>query len=539
VYLTKKNITIVILVGMVSVFKVSGQISPGDLSTPHTHLEGISNCTQCHVLGNKVTNEKCMNCHSEVQQRISAQKGYHSSAEVKGKECTVCHNDHHGKNFQLIRFDTVKFDHKLSGYSLSVPHAKKKCVDCHSSKFITDQKVKAKKFTWMGVSPECLNCHVDYHKNTLSPNCLNCHNPDVFKPATSFNHDNAKFQLAGKHKTVDCIKCHKIEMKDGKKFQEFRGMQFNSCTNCHKDPHQNQFGQKCEQCHGMETFQIVKGLNKFDHNKTSYKLEDKHIAVNCKLCHKTNFSDHLKFAHCTDCHTDYHKNQFAKNGVNPDCSQCHTLKGFTLFSYTLEQHNAGKFPLNEAHVATPCIDCHKKQKEWNFREIGINCNDCHTDIHKSFIETKYYPAGNCKICHKESRWKDASFDHTKTDFNLTGAHTKQTCRVCHITTDSIGLIIRDSKGIMKQKFSGFKKGCTDCHKDNHLGQFEKRGITACTDCHQTENWKATRFDHNTTLFKLDGKHINVPCAKCHKPEKQGLSFYVKYKIKEFKCESCH
>jgi hypothetical protein len=499
----------------------------------------MSNCTQCHVLGNKVSNEKCLICHKEIQQRINLQKGYHSSAEIKGKQCITCHNEHHGKNFQLIRLDTAKFDHSLTGYTLSVPHAKKGCKDCHVTKFITDQKIKAKKYTYMGVSTDCLSCHADYHQKTLPSDCLNCHNADAFKPATKFNHAKTRFQLVGKHINVDCLKCHKVEMVNEKKFQEFKLNQNISCASCHKDPHQNKFGQNCNQCHTEESFQIVKGAKNFDHNKTDYKLEEKHLTVNCKACHKTKFTDPLKFKNCTDCHTDYHKKQFAKNGVSPDCSQCHSVKGFTLFSYSIDQHNLSPFPLRGAHVATPCLECHKKQEVWNFRGIGINCKDCHADIHKTFIQAKYYPEENCKICHNEGRWADVSFDHSKTEFNLTGGHTKQSCRACHITRDSNGAIQRDSRRIIGQKFSGLSKNCSDCHDDIHRKQFEKNGITNCTECHYTENWKASKFDHNNTAFKLDGKHINVACLKCHKPQQEGSYVYIKYKLKEFKCESCH
>jgi hypothetical protein len=533
------KISLVVLLINLSFARMTAQISPGDLAGPHSHLEGLSNCTQCHVLGNKVTNEKCLNCHTEVQQRMTSGKGYHTSAEVTGKQCITCHNDHHGKNFQLIRFDTTKFDHNLTGYNLSVPHSRKKCIDCHAPKFITDQKFKTKKYTWMGVSRECLNCHADYHMKTLSSVCTDCHNQEVFKPATNFNHDRLKFKLLGKHKEVECFKCHKVEVKEGRKFQEFSGVKYGSCTNCHKDPHQNRFGQICNQCHSEETFKVVKGINKFDHNLTHYKLEEKHLTVNCKACHKTNFTDPLKFGKCTDCHVDYHKKQFVRNNVTPDCSPCHTVLGFTYFSYSIDQHNTGNFPLRGAHVAIPCIDCHKKQKEWNFKGIGITCIDCHTDIHKPFIDTKYYPGANCTVCHNDNGWKSVTFDHSKTNFALTGAHLKQNCRVCHIQMDSAGIVLRDPKGIIKQKFTGFSKGCTECHTDNHFRQFAKNGVTTCIDCHQTDNWKATKFNHNDAAFKLDGKHINVACVKCHKPQQQGTLFYVKYKLKDFRCETCH
>ena len=525
------KLAISILIVLFSVVDVTAQISPGDLSNPHSHLEGISNCTHCHILGNKGSGDKCLACHSEILSRINLQKGYHSSVDVKGKQCFVCHSEHNGKNFQLIRFDVAKFDHNLTGYSLSVPHAKQECKECHNPEFITDPKLKAKKSTYMGVNQECLTCHTDYHMRTLSSSCLNCHNPDSFLPASKFNHNNTKFQLAGKHKSVECMKCHKIEMIDGKKFQQFRGIQYSNCTSCHKDPHQNQFGQNCRQCHSEESFRIVSGIRNFDHNKTNFKLEDKHLIVNCKTCHKTKFTDPLKHDRCTDCHPDYHNKQFVKNGIAPDCSQCHSVKGFTLFSFTPEDHNLGRFPLQGAHTAIPCYECHKKQDKWNFRMTGINCKDCHEDIHQSFIQTKYYPEANCKTCHTENRWTDISYDHTKTDFNLTGAHAGKDCRECHFK--------KSSDGIIRQQFSGLSASCSGCHKDNHFNQFEKNGKTECNECHDTGNWKASEFNHDKTAFKLDGKHVNVACKECHKSQQEGSNIYVKYKLKEFKCESCH
>jgi nitrate/TMAO reductase-like tetraheme cytochrome c subunit len=531
VRLSRRNISVIILMIFLSAFKLTAQISPGDLSAAHAHLEGLSNCTQCHVLGNKVSNDKCLACHTEIQSRISSLKGYHVSDEVKGKQCFACHSEHNGKNFQLIRFDATKFDHNITGFTLSVPHSKKECKDCHNTKYIADQKIKAKKFTYLGINTECLTCHTDYHHKTLSPECLTCHNSDAFKPAAKFNHASARFQLTGKHKNVDCLKCHKVEIIDGKKFQEFRGVQYSNCASCHKDPHKNQFGQNCRQCHNEDSFQVVKGISNFDHNKTNFRLEEKHVGINCKNCHKGKFTDPLKHDRCTDCHTDYHNKQFAKNGISPDCSQCHTVKGFTQFSYTIEQHNQGSFSLKGAHVASPCFECHKKQEKWNFRDIGKNCRDCHKDIHLPMIQAKYYPESDCKVCHNESRWADVSFDHSKTEFKLTGAHEKQGCRACHFN--------KEPTGIARQKFSGLSTNCSNCHADKHYKQFEKNGVTNCTECHNTENWKASKFNHNNTAFRLDGKHINVPCGKCHKPEQQGSYIYVKYKLKEYKCESCH
>jgi hypothetical protein len=507
------------------------QISPGDLSKDHEFLEGISNCTKCHVLGNKITGEKCLDCHTEIRERISAGKGYHSSSVVQVKQCIECHSDHHGKNFQLVRMNHSEFDHKLTGFALSTPHSRLQCLDCHIAKFITGQKIAGKKFTYMGVKPECLTCHVDYHLNTLSASCLNCHGSETFKTVPAFSHEDARFKLAGKHKNVECVKCHNFETINGNKFQEFRGVAYASCTDCHKDPHQNKFGQNCRQCHSEVSFTTIKGISNFDHNKTNFPLIDRHLAVDCKSCHKMNVTDPLKHDRCTDCHSDYHKGQFAKNGILPDCSECHSVKGFTTFSYTLEQHNLSSFPLKGAHSAQPCSECHKKQATWSFKGIGKECIDCHDDIHKTFISTKYYPDRNCRTCHTESAWSDVSFDHAKTSFPLTGEHTNQRCSICHIT--------RTAGAVITQRFSDLPTDCSACHSDNHQGQFRKDTGENCTDCHVTENWKPSRFDHNKTAFRLDGEHVKVSCAGCHKPQQNGSVTYTLYKIKDYQCESCH
>lgn len=517
--------------GVLLPVETEGQLSPGDLSEPHSHLAGLSNCTQCHVMGNKVSGEKCLACHTEISSRINNRKGYHSSAEVTGKQCSECHSEHNGKNFRLVRLDKAAFNHKLTGYELSMPHSKQECSACHASKYIKDPKLKSRKNTFLGVGTECLTCHADYHLRTLSSDCRNCHNQDSFVPASGFSHDNAKFRLAGKHKSVDCQKCHEIRITDGRKFQQFRGIQFTNCTSCHKDPHQNQFGQTCRQCHSEESFRIIKGIKDFNHDKTGFILEEKHQIVACKSCHKGSYTDPLKHDRCTDCHADYHNRQFVKNGISPDCSECHTVKGFANFLFTVEKHNAGPFPLKGAHGAIPCYECHRKQDKWSFRDIGIECKDCHQDIHQSYISEKYYPGGSCKECHSVIRWSDIAFNHTRTNFNLTGAHANQKCSSCHFR--------KNNDGITKQRFTGLSVQCSDCHNDIHFGQFEAGGKTDCYSCHDTGNWKASKFDHNTAAFRLDGKHVNVQCSKCHKSVGSGSNTYINYKIQQFKCESCH
>lgn len=510
---------------------LKAQLSPGKLAAPHTHLEGLSNCTKCHILGSKLSNDKCLECHKELRTRISENAGYHVSSEVKGKLCSSCHSDHHGTTFKMVRFEPEKFNHNLTGYKLAGAHAKLKCYDCHRASHISSNEIKAKKFTWLGLNTKCTTCHDDYHQTTLGNSCSDCHNDNAFKPAALFNHDKSNYKLLGKHQEVECLKCHPVTFKEGKKFQQFKGLQYQTCKSCHKDPHENKFGADCAHCHSYESFKAIKTLDNFDHTKTNYKLENKHLNVACKSCHKTNYTNPLKHEKCIDCHTDYHQNQFDKQGVKPDCAQCHTTKGFPGSLYTLEKHNESTFPLQGAHIATPCNACHKKQEKWNFRNIGKNCVDCHKDFHDTFIDKKYYPEAECKACHSVDSWSKINFDHNKTQFKLTGVHIQQTCRKCHFKTDKSGAV--------KQLFSVLEGKCIECHADKHYNQFEVAGITDCSKCHNSLKWKIDNFDHNKAAFKLDGKHINVPCSKCHTNVNNGQNTYVLYKIKKFQCKDCH
>ncbi|MBK9734501.1 MAG: hypothetical protein IPO92_05835 [Saprospiraceae bacterium] len=193
------------------------QISPGKLSKAHASMEGISSCTSCHELGAKISEAKCLDCHKQLKARITLSKGYHVSKEIKGKECITCHSEHHGVNFDLNRFDEKKFNHTLTGYELKGAHKKvENCAKCHFEDHIADIKLKQNKSTFLGLDPKCISCHEDYHQKTLANDCAKCHNFEQFKPASLFKHSSTDFPLTGSHANVDCIKCHKTDIKNGK-----------------------------------------------------------------------------------------------------------------------------------------------------------------------------------------------------------------------------------------------------------------------------------------------------------------------------------
>ena len=509
---------------------LSGQLSPGDLSESHAHLEGMSNCTKCHVLRKSVSNDKCLDCHSEIASRIKAGKGYHVSSEVKGKECASCHNDHHGRKFQMIRFDKEQFDHGLAGYELQGAHERIDCSKCHNKELISDSKLCGRSGTFLGLGQACTDCHEDFHQGTLGMQCTSCHGYDRFRPAPGFEHNNAAFRLLGKHKVVACAKCHQTTTRKGTKFQVFKGISHKSCTNCHQDVHKKRFGQDCRKCHSEVSFRQIKRSGNFKHAATGFLLKGKHASVSCASCHKGAYSAKLKHSRCTDCHTDYHRKQFDTGPSVPDCSECHSENGFSPSLFTLEKHKQSPFALNGAHLAIPCFDCHKKTDRWEFRRIGKSCNNCHEDIHAAVLDQKYYPDKQCSACHKDSRWSDISFDHALTGYLLEGAHGKQSCSSCHFKAGE--------QGLRSQQFSQLSADCLDCHKEVHYGQFGSQG-TSCLKCHDYFDWKAGLFNHNLTAFPLDGRHQNVACNKCHPKVTEEGQIYTRYKPISTTCESCH
>ncbi|MBP7450853.1 MAG: hypothetical protein KA817_12525, partial [Flavobacteriales bacterium] len=200
---------------------VRAQLSPGDLTTAHAELEGMSNCTKCHDLGNKVTNTKCLDCHKEIKALITAQRGYHAGKNVKGKDCFSCHSEHHGRKFEMVRFDEKAFDHALTGYALEGAHKPIDCRKCHMPENIADKDLRSRKGTFLGMEQPCLSCHDDFHQGTMAKDCKQCHGMDAFKPTKNFDHNKTEFKLRGEHIAVDCKQCHKPTMKNGKEFTDF------------------------------------------------------------------------------------------------------------------------------------------------------------------------------------------------------------------------------------------------------------------------------------------------------------------------------
>ena len=220
-----------------------------------------------------------------------------------------------------------------------------------------------------------------------------------------------------------------------------------------------------------------------------------------------------------------------------DCKECHSLeKGFEFTLFTINDHQKTEFPLEGAHVATPCFACHVSEDSadarWQFSNLGTTCVDCHENIHNDAIPQKYYPENNCAACHINDAWTSVTFDHSKTNWPLTGAHEVVSCRACHFENVA-------QSNSFSQNFINLDTKCASCHDNVHGDIFAVSGVTDCTRCHVTNSWLPEKFNHNDTRFPLKGKHAQLDCRACHEVSNNNGETTVVYKLNKLDCIDCH
>jgi hypothetical protein len=465
-------------------------ISPGKLAAAHSDLEGIRRCTSCHELGKRgVSDAKCLACHTPLEARIEAKKGYH--ATLVGQPCASCHKDHLGPDAALVRFDTTAFDHARTGYRLDGKHAGAACHSCHKPAFITASDVRAFQgrhgtlaSTYLGLGTACVDCHTSddpHHGQFQGRACSSCHTTETWKKAPGFDHDRARYRLSGAHRTVDCEKCHRTERNSSGHWVRYTSLSFGKCTSCHEDPHGGGMGPECTSCHttsGWKKLDRSTFERRFDHAKTDFKLVGRHASISCASCHVA--------------------------GTAPDSSIRMAFK-----------------PGTSSRPYPP--------------PVANNCRSCHLDYHHGVFDA-LADSGACGSCHTQDDWKPSTFDlfrhDRETTYKLEGAHRAVPCEGCH---DNPKL------GQTHLTFRFDHVTCRTCHErtdDPHHGQF---GDAACESCHTDASFQdAPRFDHGRTRFPLTGAHADVPCASCHKKERfPDGSMVVRYRPLGIECRDCH
>jgi hypothetical protein len=405
-----------------------------------------TDCEKCHTPKNisdvKLKKKKstflgleqsCQSCHADYHQK------------TLGNDCASCHNI---DNFRPAPL----FDHSKTKFSLTGKHKETDCAKCH-----TKEKKNGKDFqVFKGINfSSCISCHKDVHNGKFGNDCTKCHNTNNFKDInkSSFDHNKTNFPLVGKHTKVECSACHGTNLTSKLKHQ--------NCSDCHKDFHKGEFLNtkskgECSACHNVEGFSPSL-FTLEEHQLTKFSLVGKHLALPCINCHlkETIWTFDTQGNACIDCHPNIHKEELKeKYLINNNCALCHSTDGWDIVTF---EHKSTEFELLGKHANQSCAKCHVNEegadKKIIFNSVEKKCESCHKDIHAGQFSVE--GINDCTRCHAFENWKPVYFDHNKTRFSLTGAHSKLECMGCHKPSEKNGL------RFINYKLADFK--CAFCH----------------------------------------------------------------------------
>lgn len=485
-------------------------------------------------------------------------------------DCSQCHTSKSWK----VDNASVSFSHDNTNFKLAGQHKVIDCKACHPLLKFNDTR------------RNCLDCHHDVHDQTLGKDCEKCHTPKswIISEVTAM-HQQTRFPLLGAHRTVNCADCH----KSASKFRfEPLGI---TCIDCHKlDFDQTtspnhvtyRYSTNCLECHNVNLISWHSGLINHDF----FPLTGGHN-VGCGLCHTNGKYEKLS-AECNKCHNkEYLAALLPKHsdaGIPVNCESCHSTISWKPTNFN---HVTTGYELKGSHKnLTQCSDCHIG----SLTKAQPDCMNCHQNQYNSALDHKKtgYPA-DCSKCHTQNNWVESIFNHSATNYPLTGAHKSVKCATCHTATlagtsavcSNCHLPVYNSSQLPAHTPAGLSKDCATCHTTsawkpsafNHTSTgYELKGAhkaivqcsvchkgnvtsapqqcvgchqlqydgapghkqsgfsTDCNKCHTQDNWLAASYDHATTNFPLSGAHTKVQCSLCHLNGYKGTST---------SCSSCH
>lgn len=306
--------------------------------------------------------------------------------------------------------------------------------------------------------PECKACHsAPWESDTMADRCLACHT-DISEQM--MNVAKLHGAISQKDPTLACRDCH----------FEHRGA----------------------------TASLTEmGDNVFPHEELGYSLKGHQLTVKneafvCSDCHGEDISTFASDS-CQTCHSeiDVVFTQAHLFSFGSECLACHD--GVDRYGDDFD-HNALPFQLIGGHTEASCTGCHLDARSIvDLQSAPQDCYSCHyqQDEHQGQFGTQ------CEACHTPNDWEAVSFDHSLSNFPLTGAHVTVNCEDCHLN----------------DTFVGTQSSCVSCHAEpvEHLGQF---GID-CVACHTTTAWTPATFTGNHTFPLNHGEQGTVSCVTCH------------------------
>ncbi|MBK7344387.1 MAG: hypothetical protein IPJ06_15595 [Saprospiraceae bacterium] len=471
------------------------------------HLGEWVQCVDCHTNPANYMEFTCITCHMnpETDNNHMGVPGY----TYNSPSCFACHPTGDAND---------AFDHNNTGFPLTGAHTTTDCIACHAAGYI-------------GTPTECNACHMpdwnmasnpDHQGLNFSTDCATCHTTEPgWSPAQFPDHDNF-WVLDGAHQPIanDCAACHNGNYNNTP----------NTCAGCHTpdfnsaaNPNHQALGlpMDCALCHTTApdwmpaTFPI---------HDDFYPLNGAHAGISndCAACHNGEYNNTPNT--CFGCHAeDYNNTQNPDHQAaqfSTDCATCHSENAWVPVNF---DHDAQHFPIYSGkHQGewTQCTDCHTNPN--NFEEFS--CTVCHlnpeTDNNHQGIPGYFYNSNSCYACHPTGDANDA-FDHSLTNFPLTGAHVSVDCASCHAAG-----------------YQGTPTNCDACHMPDFNQTSNPNHValnfgTDCAQCHTTEpGWSPAQFPDHDNFWVLDGAHVPIAsdCAACHAGN---------YNNTPNTCEGCH
>jgi hypothetical protein len=356
-----------------------------------------------------------------------------------------------------------------------------RCAVCHTDIAVQMKDVASMHGTLMHNNPKlgCRHCHPEHRGAAAKLTELG---------SADFPHEVVGYSLKGHQRTAanapfTCDDCHPGDITR---------FAIDTCQACHRQmdagftqAHLLAFGSACLNCHdGVDRYG-----DDFDHSRFAFPLAGKHTGLACSQCHLDAGTVADLQSLPQDCDSCHHQDEPHQGRFGTDCAACHTAAGWMPAKF---DHNLSTFKLVGSHASVKCEQCHINNV---FKGTPLDCYSCHKkdDRHNGQFGT------DCSLCHQPTEWADATFDHSKSKFPLTGAHANVPCTQCHAD----------------QVFQGLDTACTSCHGDPswHAGAF---GLD-CAACHTTDGWNNAKFGGRHPSFGDEGgiNHGGASCQTCH------------------------
>jgi len=473
-------------------------------------------CTDCHINNNytlATAPTDCGNsgCHLTTWQQTNNPVHSSAGAPYAAANCSTCHN--------TITWTTATFDHNTTGFPLTGSHQMAPagkvvaCTDCHVGN----------NYTLTAANTDCYGCHQVAWQSTMTlggvvPNhvaagfptsqCSTCHTTTTW--TSTFNHATTGFPLTNAHqmapagKAATCASCHinnNYALTIAPTDCGNSGCHLTTWQQTNNPAHVSAgapfAAANCSTCHSTITWTTAT----FNHSTTGWALTGSHQmapagkAVACTDCHVgNNYTFTVANTDCYGCHQVAWQSTTTLGGAVPNhitsgfpTSQCATCHDTVLWSTGKFDHSTTGWPLQGAHVTTPCASCHMGANPFGLTAANTDCYGCH-----------------------QAAWLSTQTLGGQVPNHIAAAFST-TCISCHTTWVTTGWLGATLSSAQHNWFRIPHHGsvCSDCHIDS-----TNYATFSCIVCHTQPNAHRPGMSHpNVNGGNWYGPTI---CYNCHK-----------------------